>query len=206
MFYCYLTDEWKGVEGKLNGFGSCKVELLGHTSRIPAVIRWSMLDISGHDTNVDVCTDTLTQTSHLSQHCHFLPAVMRVWYQAVVGSCDISWRSTYWNIMNVLTLNIIQLSCLHKCIKNMYFFMQRCVEYYVLINNTNSIIQLYKKYILVIHNKLHLLFNKNNYCLSVGLFIDISSHYASISNSSMRYLEIAQQYQYNWSLSPQLYL
>ncbi len=39
MFYCYLTDEWKGVEGKLNGFGSCKVELLGHTSRIPAVIR-----------------------------------------------------------------------------------------------------------------------------------------------------------------------
>ncbi len=109
-------------------------------------------------------------------------------------------------IMNVLTLNIIQLSCLHKCIKNMYFFMQRCVEYYVLINNTNSIIQLYKKYILVIHNKLHLLFNKNNYCLSVGLFIDISSHYASISNSSMRYLEIAQQYQYNWSLSPQLYL
>ncbi len=108
--------------------------------------------------------------------------------------------------MNVLTLNIIQLSCLHKCIKNMYFFMQRCVEYYVLINNTNSIIQLYKKYILVIHNKLHLLFNKNNYCLSVGLFIDISSHYASISNSSMRYLEIAQQYQYNWSLSPQLYL
>jgi len=77
MFSCYLADEWRGVEVKLSDFGSCVDELFGSLSSWnPTVIRWSMLDISGHDTWMHA--DTLTKTSHLSQYCLFLPVLMRV--------------------------------------------------------------------------------------------------------------------------------
>lgn len=93
----------------LSDFGSCMDELFGSlSSRNPTVIRWSMLDISGHDTNMDARRHTHQNKPSLS----VLPLPSYINEGLISGWL---WAAV---ISHILTLKIIQISL--SCPHNMF--------------------------------------------------------------------------------------